>query len=69
MAVLAKRTDVTEEQRTQIKLEFVDRLTEARQYEQAGDLTDHSKDFEGAFERYLKGHCFEKAVKLCMQAE
>jgi hypothetical protein len=32
-------------------------------------LIDHKTDFEGALERYLKGHCFEKAVKLCMQSD
>jgi hypothetical protein len=30
MAVLAKRTDISEDDRSSIKLDFVDRLTEAR---------------------------------------
>ena len=37
--------------------------------EEAGDLIDPKTDFTGAIDCYLRGNCFEKAVKLCYDVD
>lgn len=37
--------------------------------EAAGDLIDPKADLAGAMECYLHANCFEKALKLCYQAD
>ena len=35
--------------------------------EEAGDLMDVTTDIDAVLDCYVKGNCFWKAIKLCMQ--
>jgi len=37
--------------------------------EAAGDLIDPKADFKEAIECYLRGNCFDKALKICYEVE
>lgn len=47
----------------------MERLITGGMNEAAGDLIDPKADFKEALECYLRGNCFEKALKLCYEAE
>jgi len=65
LAVVAQRTDLSAEQREQVKEDLIERLINSLRYEEAGDMIDHTSDFNGALDCYLKGNSFAKAIKLC----
>ena len=47
----------------------MERLVTAGMNEAAGDLIDPKADLSGALECYLRANCFEKALKLCYEAD
>ena len=67
LAMVGQRTDLDAEKRESIKEDLIERLKGSMRYEEAGDMIDAKSDFNGAFECYLKGNIFSKAVKVCME--
>jgi len=67
-AVLARR-QVDAETEQKMKADFIEKLITSGMNEEAGDLIDPKADFNGAVECYLRGNCFEKAIKLCYSAQ
>jgi len=47
-----------------LKQDLIERLITSNMNEEAGDLIGNT-DFNQAIECYLRGNCFEKAIKLC----
>jgi|688.fasta_scaffold498497_1 hypothetical protein len=63
VTAIGKRQLAVDEQ-TKLKKDLIERLITSNMNEEAGDLIG-SDDFNQAIECYLRGNCFEKAIKLC----
>lgn len=66
-AVVAQRTDLSEETKQQVKEDLIEKLKVSCRFEEAGDMIDPRSDFNGALDCYLKGNSFAKAIKLCTE--